>query len=129
MKTTKIFLILAALITLTSCDMVNKEPLKGSVDRAGKPIVTIVYFYDSVEDVQRKYREIHNVPQDQKIGQVGFALWAEYRDSQGRPVENADEPLTCEIHTVRPQQIDDSATLTLGHEMLHCVIGSYHPEK
>jgi hypothetical protein len=129
MKTTKILLILAALIALTSCDIANKEPLKGSIDRTGKPIVTTVYFYDSVEDVQRKYREIHDVPRDQKIGQVGFARWAEYRDAQGRPVENGDEPLTCEIHTVRPQQIDDSATLTLGHEMLHCVIGSYHPEK
>lgn len=33
---------------------------------------------------------------------------------------------TCEIHTLKPQRVDDARTLTLGHEALHCFIGGYH---
>jgi hypothetical protein len=25
-----------------------------------------------------------------------------------------------------PQQVDDEGTLTLGHELLHCMLGNYH---
>jgi len=37
---------------------------------------------------------------------------------------------TCEIYLPnahRPLQIDDEGTLTLGHELLHCMLGEYHP--
>jgi hypothetical protein len=124
----KILTLLLITFLLTSCDVSNKKELKGSIERTGLPITTTVYFYESVEDVQRKYREIHKLSKDQKIGQVGFARWPEFRDAQGQPVDDPSQPLTCEIHTVRPKKIDDSDTLTLGHEMLHCIIGTYHPE-
>lgn len=38
--------------------------------------------------------------------------------------------LTCEIYLPsdrRPRLVDDEATLTLGHEFLHCLLGEYHP--
>ena len=37
---------------------------------------------------------------------------------------------TCEIYLPsdqRPRTVDDEATLTLGHEFLHCLFGEYHP--
>jgi hypothetical protein len=37
--------------------------------------------------------------------------------------------LTCEIylpHDQRPREVDDEATLSLGHELLHCMRGDYH---
>lgn len=37
--------------------------------------------------------------------------------------------LTCEIYLPndqRPREVDDAATLTLGHELLHCMLGNYH---
>jgi hypothetical protein len=37
--------------------------------------------------------------------------------------------LTCEIYLPndkRPRQVDDEATLSLGHELLHCMRGDYH---
>jgi hypothetical protein len=37
--------------------------------------------------------------------------------------------LTCEIYLSdeeRPREVDDAATLSLGHELLHCMIGDYH---
>jgi hypothetical protein len=36
---------------------------------------------------------------------------------------------TCEIYLPadeRPRLVDDKATLTIGHELLHCLIGDYH---
>lgn len=32
----------------------------------------------------------------------------------------------CHIYVRRPSNIDDEATLTLGHEILHCIDGKYH---
>jgi hypothetical protein len=37
--------------------------------------------------------------------------------------------LTCEIYLpneMRPLEVDDEATLSLGHELLHCMLGDYH---
>jgi len=37
--------------------------------------------------------------------------------------------LTCEIYVPseqRPREVDDDATLALGHELLHCMHGEYH---
>jgi hypothetical protein len=37
--------------------------------------------------------------------------------------------LTCEIYLSdeqRPREVDDAATLSLGHELLHCMLGDYH---
>ena len=36
---------------------------------------------------------------------------------------------TCEIYlpnAQRPKKVDDEATLILGHELLHCMLGDYH---
>lgn len=36
---------------------------------------------------------------------------------------------TCEIYLPnerRPAKVDDDGTLTLGHELLHCMLGNYH---
>jgi hypothetical protein len=37
--------------------------------------------------------------------------------------------LTCEIYLSneeRPHEVDDAATTSLGHELLHCMLGDYH---
>jgi hypothetical protein len=37
--------------------------------------------------------------------------------------------LTCEIYlpsAKQPREVDDEATLSLGHELLHCMRGNYH---
>jgi hypothetical protein len=36
---------------------------------------------------------------------------------------------TCQIYLPneqRPAKVDDDGTLTLGHELLHCMLGNYH---
>jgi len=68
---------------------------------------------------------VHDLPRAHDLtGLQGFALWYEFPN--GKP---EDELYTCEIHIARPGRVDDTHTLTLGHEMLHCVYGSYHRKK
>lgn len=33
----------------------------------------------------------------------------------------------CEVYAPRPEYLDDEHTRILGHEVLHCVAGRYHP--
>lgn len=33
---------------------------------------------------------------------------------------------TVVVYTLPPQRVDDAATLTLGHEVLHVALGDYH---
>lgn len=39
-----------------------------------------------------------------------------------------DGEYVCLLFVQRPQRVNDDATLTLGHEMLHCLLGDYHAE-
>lgn len=124
-----VILSLFAVLGLTSCQKSQNEDLKGSIDRSSKPIVTTVYFHRNVDEVQQKYREIHRLSRDEKVNVVAFAKWPEYKDQNGNFVENHNEPLVCEIHTTRPKQVNDNETTTLGHEMLHCILGTYHSQE
>ena len=50
----------------------------------------------------------------------GFSILKTNRETGAR---------TCEIYLPnerRPDKVDDDATLTLGHELLHCMLGNYH---
>ena len=37
-----------------------------------------------------------------------------------------DGELICRVYVQRPQAVDDDSTKTLGHELLHCLLGDYH---
>ncbi len=50
----------------------------------------------------------------------GFSILKTNRETGAR---------TCEIYLPsdqRPAKVDDDGTLTLGHELLHCMLGDYH---
>jgi len=50
----------------------------------------------------------------------GFSILKTNRETGAR---------TCEIYLPneqRPAKVDDDGTLTLGHELLHCMLGNYH---
>jgi hypothetical protein len=50
----------------------------------------------------------------------GFSILKTNRETGAR---------TCEIYLPneqRPDKVDDDGTLTLGHELLHCMLGNYH---
>lgn len=125
-----LLVVLLGLIFFTvSCD-VSKETVEPTIDRVGEPIIVTVYFYPNTSQVTAKYREIHNVPRRAEIpDRKGFAMWPEWRNAEGEPIDPPDGAvIDCQIHTVQPKKVDDDATLTLGHELLHCLYGSYHKQ-
>lgn len=48
-------------------------------------------------------------------------------DLVGMAIMSPDDTI-CEVYAVKPKRIDDSRTMTIGHEFLHCVYGRYHKE-
>lgn len=108
-------------LSLTSCDT-RKESVEGSIDRAGQEIRTTVHFHENSVDLKLAYAEVHGIkPHQVPSGLAGFAVWSEWLFEEP---ENAE--YDCIIHTVEPRRVNDNNTLTLGHEMLHCLYGSYH---
>lgn len=117
--------ILLALFLLLGCEPAG-EKIKSTLDRSEYPITVTVYFYDSQNDLMRRYRELHNLGSRDEVPKLwGFAQWPEWQDQAGTTVEQP-ELFSCDIHSMRPKIVDDTPTLTLGHELLHCIYGSYH---
>jgi len=118
-------LILATVLLLSACT--PESNIKPTIDRTERDITVRVIFHENRESLEEAYRTINlledNIPIPE---QWGFAKWNEWRDRQGNYIEPLVAELKCEIHTFRPKNQDDQLVLTMGHELLHCVHGSYH---
>jgi hypothetical protein len=40
----------------------------------------------------------------------------------------SDGELVCRLWILKPENVDDERTTALGHELLHCLVGEYHPD-
>ena len=102
-------------IGLNGCsDQTSIKPIKGDLDRVGQDLIITVKFYKTQKELIGARVEIE--PSfDKRQNLQGFAIWS--------PNDNV-----CTIYTLTPKRIDDDRTTTLGHEMLHCLIGKYHGE-
>lgn len=118
---------LLGVLALTACE--QKPNIDKPINREDQAITTTVHLYNSKDQVEKKYREIYNIDySNQAVDLLGFAIWNEFRDAQGNPIEPKDRPLHCDIYAVRPTRIDDEATRTLGHELMHCIYGKFHKD-
>jgi hypothetical protein len=85
--------------------------------------VRVVVRYVSTGDLvslQRKYGANGGLRDIRQSHRRGFSVLKKDRETGA---------LTCEIYLPserRPREVDDEATLTLGHELLHCMHGDYH---
>lgn len=116
---------LGTIVLLSACEP-RKERVEKVHDRTGHPIIVTVHIYDTQRELDQAYRDLHGISRrDDHDRRYGFAVWPEWRDRDGNPVNEGGE-WTCEIHILEPRFVDDDRTLTLGHEMVHCIYGSYH---
>jgi hypothetical protein len=117
----KILLSLIIVLCVVSCS--SDEPtLNGSIDRVGEEIRVTVHFHDDNTTIRQLYALTNNISyRNTSPNLKGFAIWHEWS------VEPMNVEYECIIHTLRPRRIDDDNTLTLGHELLHCLYGTYHP--
>lgn len=111
--------IVAGIITLflTSCDPDGTSGLPEDFDRSGEEMRITVIFHPSQQAVDKAYREEYGRDNDKKLG---FAVWA----------NPGNKPYWCVIHAQKPRRAtNDKKMETLGHELTHCLIGAFHPEK
>lgn len=107
----------SAFLGLVSCS--EKQEIEKTHDWTYEPIEVVVHVYPSEKEVTESYWLLH----EEKYGKVtddferyGWAGWNE-------------ESNYCEIHTVDVKNKNDKAAIeTLGHEMVHCLYGSWHSE-
>ena len=84
-------------------------------------VVITFYFFDTELEMQEYYLE-HFGEQE---GETEIdTLMRGFSDSAGDAEKNI---CLVDLYVVRPQEVDDKPTLTIGHEVLHCVYGpGYH---
>lgn len=107
--------IVLALI-LVGCEEKTYVPMAKEHNRSGNAITITVYEYTSYNDVTRALDKFHreNKLPRRTDPSLGWAAW------------DREPPYQCEIHIKPPDKINDDDTMTLGHEMSHCLYGSYH---
>ena len=107
-----ILLIITAL-ALSSCDKAGKAPVVPEWDRNHQELNITVNMYDSRTKMQAAIEERLKTKIDS--------------NTLGKAVMSPNDNI-CEVFIIKPTRIDDIHTLTLGHEVLHCVYGRYHKE-
>jgi hypothetical protein len=96
------------------------EPIKPTIDFADMQVVVTYVSTGELVSLQRTYGarvDLREIRQDYRHG---FSILTRNRETGA---------LTCKIylaHERRPREVDDEATLSLGHELLHCMAGDYH---
>lgn len=101
---------------LVSCDPSPDKKLSGTQDYTGVQFPITVYTYDSREELNKAVEG--KKPKGQRV--EGLALWFLKKENR--------EMIRCEIHVVSPSKVDDEHILTWGHELAHCIYGTYHKE-
>jgi hypothetical protein len=96
------------------------ETIKPSLDVRDMRVLVSYVSVNELLILQRKHGanvDLRDLRQDHRDG---FSILRTNRETGFR---------TCEIYlpaAQRPRVRDDQGTLTLGHELLHCMLGAYH---
>jgi hypothetical protein len=105
---------------LSSCseDTVGK-PLQKTHDVSGKFLPIKVMVFDTESELQRYLQK--NRLQKKKV--KGLALW-------NIDAKDPERVYDCTIYVVDPKGLKDKDRFeTWGHELVHCVYGSFHEEE
>jgi len=112
----KILILVVFFLIGCSDGYVSAEPVDKSKGEISNVLVTI-YWFDTTSEMSAHVEE--HFGQDPERLQ-GFSMIERYGD---RDLCHMD------MFVVRPNEVDDEHTLTIGHEILHCIYGKdYHDE-
>ena len=96
------------------------ERIKPTIDFNDMRVVVTYVSTDELVNLHRQYGARIDLRDVRQNHRHGFSILKTNRATGLR---------TCEIYLPnekRPREIDDEGTLTLGHELLHCMRGDYH---
>jgi hypothetical protein len=121
-------LLLIPLLLILGCS--PESDIKPTMDRTNQDIRIRVIFHETQVSLEEAYRIANNLPSRTPVPeQWGFAAWNQWRDPRTGNFIDIIPPgqeYWCNIHAFRPKNQADQRVLTLGHELLHCVYGSFH---
>lgn len=117
---------ITTLLLLIYASVSFSAPLNPTINRTGvdNPVEITIITFDSKVSLQRKYAELNGLRYDDvrknNRSLEGFARWNENADG------TEPEQKWCKIFIVKPKADSRRYNETLGHEMLHCMYGSFH---
>lgn len=103
-------LVLIGLLFLLSIN-IQRPPIIETFDRTGEVIYLTVNLYDNQRDMVRDISKF--LGYDVDPDHLGISIYS--------PDDNQ-----CMVFSLKPRYVDDERTLTLGHEILHCIYGEVH---
>ena len=112
----KYMMAICATLWLTACG--DGATITPDQDRTGTPITLTVYWAQTDAELRQQWEHRTGQPASQAPNQWGFAQW-----NQNAPVGE----YWCDVFVLQPRRADDSRMTSLGHEVAHCVWGSWHP--
>lgn len=109
-------IILCMMLLMVSCDPSPDSGIKKTHDVTGEYIDIRVMTFNSQSSMQR-YLTKNKLTNDEVDG---LAQWV-------HPKEDLTKVKRCEIYVVEPSGVRDYTTMqTWGHELVHCMYGSFH---
>ena len=111
-----------AILTLAplSGPVLGGELIKPTLEVNDMRVVVTYLSTGDLVNLQRQYGAHIDRREIRQDYRHGFSILKTNRETRAR---------TCEIYLPsekRPREVDDEGTLTLGHELLHCMRGDYH---
>jgi hypothetical protein len=103
----KILFVITLVVSLISC---GKPPMEKDLNRENE--ILEIHFH-AFKDEKSMITHLRNEGYDTPDNLLGFSIWS--------PQDN-----NCDVYYVTPRGVDDRNMLTLGHEVAHCIYGSFH---
>ena len=122
----KILLAVFLVFSLSACFFVT-EKFKSKIDYSGSAILITPYVFDTREQMHKALKR-RGIDVSPKL--LGKAIWREWVDQKtGKSIMKPDSIPPCDIYLVKPKRIKGPEMATIGHEMAHCIFGSFHKIK
>lgn len=101
---------------MVSCEPSPNEKISGTQDYSGTQFPITVYTFQNQREFDKAVKDIktHDEPA------LGYSRW--YLSKK------TGEMSRCEIYVIVPEGVEDKHMTTWGHELAHCVYGTYHRE-
>jgi hypothetical protein len=105
-------------LLLGSCSKQPGDGIEGTQNYEGQQFPITVHVFDTRAQLQKAIEDINNRGEEVD----GFSAW--YLRSKADPTMTR-----CDLYVVRPSSVNDHSQMTTwGHELAHCVYGTYHKE-
>ena len=118
-------LLIFLVLSLTAC-FHEKTKIESTVDYNGFTILITTHLFDTQKQMHVALKARGSDISPKLLGKAFWLEWVDKKTGKGIVMPNIMP--TCEIYAVKPKNVNDSAMLTMGHELTHYIYiyGSFH---